>query len=133
MINATLIYDGKQIPLNLANYPSLELIYKCLHDKLPATFDIRTHVIQLFDPIIGEYFDLNDDGLKSWLCLPVKDKQHMRLQIIRVQHNEPTRTSQSTFDAFQKIQHNIDILFRAIESRFERMKLFFVKLDRCLS
>ena len=115
MVNTTVIFDGKQIQVNLPDYPTLDLIHKALQTNLPKTFDARRHVVQLFDPSIGEYFDLNDNGLKSWLCLPVKEKSHMRLQIIRAEvETDPVA------DVFQKIQNDIQRLFQAIESTSSR-------------
>ena len=124
MVNTTVMFDGKQMQLNLPDYPSLQVIHKYLHDHLPRTFDFRRHIIQLLDPTIGEFFDLNDDGLKSWLCLPIKEKTHMRLQIIRAgidddEEEAPTNghSTSSMPDAFQKIERDIETLFGAIESR----------------
>ena len=112
MINASVIYHGQQIALNLPDKLSLELIYKILQQQCAQTFDLRTHIVQLFDPIIGEYFDLNEDGLKTWLDLPIKDKYHMRLQIIRAGFEQDNQG-----EVFDKIQHDIDTLFQAIESK----------------
>lgn len=125
MIATTVMFDGKQIQLNLPDYPSLQIIHKYLRDYLPRTFDFRRHIIQLFDPTIGEFFDLNDDGLKSWLCLPIKEKTHMRLQIIRagLDSDDADETpanghsSSSMPNVFQKIERDIETLFGAIESR----------------
>ncbi|CAF3033565.1 unnamed protein product [Rotaria sp. Silwood2] len=73
-VNTIVMYDGQEIQINLPNNPSLDIIYKCLHEQMARTFDFRTYIIQLFDSAIGEFFDLNDDGLKSWFCLPLKEK-----------------------------------------------------------
>ena len=111
MVNTIVNFDGKQIQLNLPDYPTLDLIFKFLQTNLPKTFDPRRHVVQLFDATIGEYFDLNDNGLKSWLCLPIKEKNPMRLQIIRAEiDGDPIS------DVFQKIQNDIQRLFQAIET-----------------
>jgi hypothetical protein len=119
MVNTTVIYDGQQIQINLPDNPSLDLIYQYLHEQMPRTFDIRTHIIQLFDPTIGEFFDLNDDGLKSWYCLPMKEKNHMRLQIIRagIDYENTNGHEHHMSQVFQKIEHDIDTLFSAIESK----------------
>ncbi|CAF3633254.1 unnamed protein product [Rotaria sp. Silwood1] len=122
MVHTTVMYDGQQIQINLPDNPSLDIIYKCLHEQMPRTFDLRTHIIQLFDPIIGEFFDLNDDGLKSWYCLPFKEKTHMRLQIIRAginydntnEHELNTTNNNNMSEVFKKIEHDIDNLFSAI-------------------
>ncbi|CAF3353793.1 unnamed protein product [Rotaria socialis] len=122
MVNATVLHDGQQIQINLPDNPSLDIIFKYLHEKLPRTFDFRTHIIQLFDPIIGEFFDLNDDGLKSWYCLPYKEKNHMRLQVIRAgidyddtNHQcEINTNDQNMSEVFKKIECDIDNLFGAI-------------------
>ena len=117
MVNTTVIFDGKQIQLNLPDYPTLDLINKALQTNLGKTFDARRHVVQLFDSTIGEYFDLNDNGLKSWLCLPIKEKSQMRLQIIRAEvETDPVA------DVFQKIQNDIQRLFQAIESTSSRLE-----------
>ncbi|UJR09280.1 hypothetical protein I4U23_013525 [Adineta vaga] len=122
MINTTIIYDGEQIQIKLSDNPSLDTIYKYLHEKLPRTFDFRTHIIQLFDPAIGEFFDLNEDGLRSWLCLPYKERNHMRLQIIRAgidydhTNGHEMTSNENMSEVFQKIEHDIEILFSAIEN-----------------
>lgn len=121
MINASVTYQGQQIALNLPDKLSLELIYKILQQQLVQTFDLRTDIVQLYDPIIGEYFDLNDDGLKTWLDLPSKDKYHMRLQIIRAGFEHEHQT-----EVFEKIQRDIDTLFQAIESK---NKCFLFELE----
>jgi hypothetical protein len=136
MVNTTVMYDGQQIQINLPDNPSLAIIYKCLNDQMPRTFDFRTHIIQLFDPAIGEFFDLNDDGLKSWLCLPFKEKNHMRLQVIRAGidyddtnehqsngHGHGITTTDNMSEVFQKIERDIETLFSAIESNI----LFIIK------
>ncbi len=119
MVNTTVMYDGKQIQINLPDNPSLDGIYKCLHDQMPRTFDYRTHIIQLFDPTIGEFFDLNDDGLKAWFSLPLKERNHMRLQIIRagIDYDHTNGHDDHMLDVFQKIERDIETLFGAIESR----------------
>ena len=129
MVISTVMYDGQQIQINLPNNLSLEMIYKCLSEHLPRTFNFRAHIIQLFDPIIGEFFDLNDDGLKSWSCLPAKEKHHMRLQIIRAEigydetnENETNTNSNHMPHVFQKIERDINTLFGAIESNVEIIK-----------
>ncbi|CAF5172778.1 unnamed protein product, partial [Rotaria magnacalcarata] len=124
MVNATVLHDGQQIQINLPDNPSLDIIFKYLHEKLPRTFDFCTHIIQLFDPTIGEFFDLNDDGLKSWYCLPYKEKNHMRLQVIRAgicdddtNHRcEINTNDQNMSEVFKKIECDIDNLFGAIAS-----------------
>lgn len=124
MVNTIVTFDGKQIQLNLPEYPTLDLIYKCLQTHLPKSFDLRRHVIQLFDPTIGEFFDLNENGLKSWLCLPMKEKSQMRLQIIRAEiDNDPMP------DVFQKIENDLNRLFQAIESK-TKMKPKFLFNDQ---
>jgi len=116
------MYDGQQIQINLPDNPSLDIIYKCLHEQMPRTFDFRKHIIQLFDPAIGEFFDLNTDGLKSWLCLPLKEKNHMRLQIIRAgidydnTNGHEVNSNDNMPEIFQKIERDIETLFGAIES-----------------
>lgn len=120
MVNTTVMYDGQQIQINLPDNPSLDFIYKCLREQLPRSFDFCTHIIQLFDPTIGEFFDLNDDGLKSWYCLPYKEKLHMRLQIIRAgmdTNGYDNHTNDNMPEVFQKIERDIETLFRAIESK----------------
>ncbi|CAF4252633.1 unnamed protein product, partial [Rotaria sp. Silwood2] len=120
MVNTTVMYDGQQIQINLPDNLSLDIIYKCLHEQMPRTFDFRTHIIQLFDPTIGEFFDLNDDGLKSWYCLPFKEKNYMRLQIIRAgidyddKNEHEINTNNNMSEVFKKIEHDIDSLFDAI-------------------
>jgi hypothetical protein len=118
MVNSTVMFDGQQIQIHLPDNPSLEIIYKCLRDQMPRTFDYRTHIIQLFDPTIGEFFDLNDDGLKSWFCLPLKEKTHMRLQIIRsgIDYDNTNGHDDHMSEVFQKIERDIETLFGAIEN-----------------
>jgi hypothetical protein len=122
MVNTTVMYDGQQIQINLPDNPSLDIIYKCLQEQMPRTFDFRKHIIQLFDPAIGEFFDLNTDGLKSWLCLPLKEKNHMRLQIIRAgidydnTNGHEVNSNDNMPEIFQKIERDIETLFGAIES-----------------
>jgi hypothetical protein len=97
---------------------------------MPRTFDFRTHIIQLFDPTIGEFFDLNDDGLKSWFCLPIKEKNHMRLQIIRAgidydnTNGHENHSNDNMSEVFQKIERDIETLFGAIESKFSNLGFF---------
>ena len=123
MVNTTVMYDGQQIQIHLPDNPSLQTIYQCLHNQMPRNFDFRTHIIQLFDPTIGEFFDLNDDGLKSWLCLPLKEKNHMRLQIIRagIEYDQTNgheqQSNENMSEVFQKIERDIETLFHAIESK----------------
>jgi hypothetical protein len=128
MVNTTVMYDGQQIQINIPDNPSLDIIYKCLHEQMSRTFDFRTHIIQLFDPTIGEFFDLNDDGLKSWFCLPFKEKNHMRLQIIRAgvdTNGHENNSTENMSEVFQKIEHDIETLFGAIESKISK-KIFFL-------
>jgi hypothetical protein len=108
MIKATVLFDGQQIAFNLPDSPTIDAIHK----HLPRTVDLRRHVIQLFDPIIGEFFDLNDDGLKSWLRLPSKEKSSMRLQIVP--------SAVDLIDAFQRIELEMETLFRGIDSKRKR-------------
>jgi len=134
MVNTTVMYDGQQIQINVPDNPSLDIIYKCLHEQMSRTFDFRTHIIQLFDPTIGEFFDLNDDGLKSWFCLPFKERTHMRLQIIRAAvdtNGHENNSNDNMSEVFQKIERDIETLFGAIESKiyFQIVNLiFFVPL-----
>lgn len=117
MINTTVIYDNQPIQMSLPDHASLETIYKYLRDQLPRTFDFRTHIIQLFDPAIGEYFDLNDDGLRSWQCLPFRERNHMRLQVIRAGFDyEQANGHENMAEVFSKIERDIETLFGAIES-----------------
>lgn len=124
MVNTTITYDEQQIQINLPDNPSLDTIYKYLHDYLPKTFDFRSHIIQLFDPTIGEYFDLNEEGLQSWYCLSYREKSYMRLQIIRAgadcdntSENE-VNTNDNMPEVFKKIERDIDSLFSAIASEY---------------
>lgn len=124
MVNTTVIYDGQQFQIHLPDKPTLDSIYQQLHEQFSRTIDFRKHIIQLFDPTIGEFFDLNDDGLKTWKNLPLKERYHMRLQIIRAgidydHHTNGYENQQSIdhmSDVFQKIQRDIETLFGAIES-----------------
>ncbi|CAF1081738.1 unnamed protein product [Adineta steineri] len=122
MVNTTVMYNGQQIQINLPDNPSLDMIYKCLNEQMPKTFNFRTHIVQLFDPTIGEFFDLNDDGLRSWVRLPLKEKLRMRLQIIRAgidydDTNENEKNSNDNMsEVFLKIEHDIETLFSAIEN-----------------
>lgn len=135
MVNTTVMYDGQQIQLSLPDNPSLDMIYKRLREQMPQTFDFRTHIIQLFDPAIGEFFDLNDEGLKSWKCLPYKEKIHMRLQVIRAEtdydntaeYEIDTNNNNDMSDVFKKIEHDIDNLFAAIASKTENPIIIRVK------
>lgn len=111
MINASVTYHGQQIALNLPDKLTIEIIHKILQQQFAQTFDLRTHIVQLFDPTIGEYFDLNDDGLKAWFELSTKEKYHMRLQIIRAGFEHENQA-----EVFEKIQRDIDTLFQAIEN-----------------
>jgi hypothetical protein len=129
MVNTTVMYDGQQIQINLPDNPSLDIIYKYLHEQMPRTFDFRKYIIQLFDPAIGEFFDLNTDGLKSWLCLPLKEKNHMRLQIIRAgidydnTNGYEVNSNDNMPEIFQKIERDIETLFGAIESiKYRKLK-----------
>ena len=127
MINTSIIYDGQQILIKLPDNPSLDTIYQYLQEKLPRTFDFHTHIIQLFDPAIGEFFDLNDDGLRSWLCMPYKERSHMRLQVIRAgieyehTNGHKVASNENMSEVFQKIERDIETLFSAIESRSDRI------------
>ena len=128
MVNTTVMYDAQQIQINVPDNPSLDLIYKCLREQMPRTFDLHRHIIQLFDPAIGEFFDLNEEGLKSWFCLPLKEKSHMRLQIIRAgidydDTNGHENNNNNMSEVFQKIERDIDTLFGAIESN--KLSIFF--------
>ncbi|CAF1317742.1 unnamed protein product [Adineta ricciae] len=122
MINTSIIYDGQRILIKLPDNPSLDTIYQYLREKLPRTFDFHTHIIQLFDPAIGEFFDLNDDGLRSWLCMPHKERSHMRLQVIRAgieyehTNGQKVTSNENMSEVFQKIERDIETLFSAIEN-----------------
>ena len=120
MINATIIFDGEQLAIHLPDHPSLDSIYQYFHEHLSRRCDFRKHIIQLFDPTIGEFFDLNDDGLKAWKALPLKEKNHMRFQIIRAgidAHQTNGHETDQMSEVFQKIQRDIEVLFGAIESK----------------
>ena len=125
MVNTTVVvYDGQQFQIHLPDNPSLDSIYQQLHDQFSRTIDFRKNVIQLFDPMIGEFFDLNDDGLKAWKNLPLKERSQMRLQIIRAgidyEHQTNGHESQPSDHmsvVFEKIQRDIETLFGAIESK----------------
>jgi hypothetical protein len=45
------MYDGQQIQINLPDNPSLDSIYKCLHEQMLQTFGFRRYIIQLFDAL----------------------------------------------------------------------------------
>lgn len=120
MIKTTVTSDGKQIFFNLPDKPSVELIFKSVKDYLPKSLDFNRNVIQLFDPTIREFFDLDDEGLRSWLALPMKEKNQMRLKIIPAtidgnQTQFPINNDPMS-NVFEKIQQDIDFLFSAIES-----------------
>lgn len=123
MINATVIFDGEQCSIHLPDHPSLDSIYQYFQEYFSRRCDFRKHIIQLFDPMIGEFFDLNDDGLKAWKALPMKERNHMRFQIIRAgidtqqSNGHGSHSTEHMSDVFQKIQRDIELLFGAIESK----------------
>lgn len=122
MIKATVNYDGKQAILSLPDYAKVDTIIKCLYENLSKSVDFQRHVVQLYDPTIGEYFDLNDEGLKSWSNLSMKEKNPMRLQIIRATLDTDDEQKQSIVqdpmsNILKKIQNDIDALFSAIQSK----------------
>ncbi|CAF5009383.1 unnamed protein product, partial [Rotaria sp. Silwood1] len=64
------------------------------------TFDFRTYIIKLFD--------LNDDDSKSCFCLPLKEKNHIHLQMIHAginyddTHRHEITTNENIIRSFEE-------------------------------
>ncbi|CAF0818486.1 unnamed protein product [Didymodactylos carnosus] len=82
MLHASILFNERQVNCLLPQNPSVDEVYDTIAHNLPSATK-QENIVQLYDPALEEYFDLNEDNLQSWMSMSSKYKENMKLQIIQ--------------------------------------------------